>query len=150
MSQPSALPDLLRRFVATPLRFGAVLHSTPIAFETNDGELLSTFRSRAERLAIALTSCANKPWVWKIIRDNDIPEEDHQAYLLSGETLSALFLGTHTAVAIDWERGELLGFVSTDVSASHLVDILIEAAQQRHQSHDYRCLGKPRCASIST
>lgn len=129
MSTVAGLPDLLRRFVETPYRFKIVLCSTFIAFETNDQELLSIFRARAEQLLNALRA-GDQPWRWKIVRDDHVPLEGSRISVLSGEMLTTIFIGTGTIVAIDHGRSELLGFVAANVHAEHLLDALLDAAQQ--------------------
>ena len=68
----------------------------------------------------------------------------------SGERLSALFLGAGTVVAIDWDRGELLGFVAVNVPAQHLLDLLLDAARQHQLRYQGGASGTLRCDSNST
>lgn len=136
MSTVTRLPDLLRRFAATPYQFTAFLYSTTITFETNDQELLTAFRTGAEQLEGVLAS-SDKSWYWKVVRDYDVSQGVTDSFLFSGQRLSTIFLGTGTVVAIDWDRGELLGFVAASVPAQHLLDLLLDAGQQ-HQLH-YEC-----------
>jgi hypothetical protein len=143
MSTANALPDLLRRFVATPYRYKANLHSTIVMFETNDQELFTTFRSRAEQLAGVLVS-SDTAWHWKVVRDPDVSQDGEATFLLSGETLSVLFLGAGTVVAIDWNQGELLGFVASNNSPQHLLDALIEIGQKHHRNCDCGTLASPQ------
>ncbi len=131
MSTVTGLPDLLRRFPATPYQFTAFLCSTTITFETNDPELLTAFRTRGKQLAHAL-EYSDKSWYWKVVRDHDISQDDNDSFLLSAEQLSTIFVGTGTVAAIDWDRGELLGFVAASVPAQCLLDLLLDAAQQHH------------------
>ena len=133
MSNVKGLPDLLRRFVATPYSFGVILNSTVISFETNEEELLAIFRARAEELAGVL-SLHCKSWLWKILRDGEIRHSNHKLLLLTDEDKTTLFFGTGTVFAIDWRRGEILGFVVKDVSAQRLLDMLIDAARRHHSS----------------
>jgi hypothetical protein len=140
MSIATSLPDLLRRFVATPYRFEEVLQSTVVALETNDQGLLTGFRVRAEELAGVLASPSDKYWYWKVIRDYDVFQEDHHRFLLDDETTSTLFLGTGTVVAIDWQRDELLGFVAAGISTQCLVDALIDLATRHHLNNEANLL----------
>jgi hypothetical protein len=130
MSTVATTPDLLRRFIATPHRFGALLCSTVISFETNDQELLTAFRAGAEHLAGALVSSSQKPWYWKVIRDYDVVQVDVVPFVLEDETLSTLFVGTGTVAAVDWESRELLGFIAANISAQYLLDALINLGNQ--------------------
>lgn len=131
MSTAIGLPDLLRRFVATPYRFGAILYSKTVTFETNDRELLIGFRARAEELAGVLVSSSGKPWYWKVVRDYDISNEGDDALLLSSKELTTLSLGMGTVVAFDWNSGELLGFVAANISTEYLLDALLDVARGR-------------------
>jgi hypothetical protein len=131
MSTVTGLPDLLRRFTVTPYQFTAFLYSTTITFETNDPELLTAFRTRAEQLANALRY-SDKSWYWKVARDHDISQDGNDSFVLSAQPLSTIFLGNETVAAIDWDQGELLGFVAANVPAQYLLDLLLDAAQQHH------------------
>jgi hypothetical protein len=132
MSTDTALPDLLRRFVATPHRCRAVAQSMIITIETNDQEMLAALRDRAEQLIGVLRSSSDSAWHWKLVRDHDFSQSTFEAHLLSGDALSTLFLGTGTIVAIDWIRGELLGFVAANLPAQQLLDILLDLARRGH------------------
>jgi hypothetical protein len=144
MSTATGIPDLLRRFVPTPYRFWIVLASTIVRFETNDQELLRAFRTRADQLLAGLASSV-KSWSWKIIRDYDVSHDTDELFLLSGETLSTLFLGTGTVVAIDWNRGELLGFVASEITAKCFLDMLLGVAQKDHLHYERGPITEPSC-----
>lgn len=89
------------------------------------------FRASADQFVVALLSISDKPWTWKVVRDYDVSQQGNQAYLLTGETLSTLFVGAGTVVAIDWDRAELLGFLAENFSLQELRGALLDAAQQR-------------------
>jgi hypothetical protein len=100
-------------------------------------------------VASALVS-SGKPWYWKVVRDYDVSQDGNNVFLLSGESLSTVFLGSGTVVAIDWNQGELLGFVAANISAQQLLDVLIEVGQQHHHlqyehgsTRGSRCNPKP-------
>jgi len=136
MSAAVPLPDLLRRFVLTPYRFSAVAGSIVISFETNDQELLVGFRDRTEQLVSALKLPSHNTWHWKLVRDHDVSQTGHDAYLLSGETLSVIFLGMGTVVAIDWGKGEILGFIAANTPVKQLLDVLMDFRQRSHSGQD--------------
>ena len=135
MSTATGVPDLLRRFTATTYSFGAVYGAAVITFETNDQVLLSAFRTRAEQLAGLLVS-SQKPWHWKVVRDFDVSQDDGEIFLLGGQSLSTIFMGTGTVVAIDWTQGELLGFVAANISDHQLLDAIIAIGKQHHLKYE--------------
>lgn len=144
MTNADGLPDLLRRFTATPYRFAALLHTTVITFETNDHKMLAAFEARSEELAGALMSFPGRQWHCKIVRDFDVSNKNDEPYLINTQTLSTLFLGTGTFLGIDWQQGELLGFVAADLSSIDLLDALITVAQQHHLTCECRAPEKLR------
>ena len=146
MSTAGALPDLLRRFVPTPYRFEVAFHSAVVVFDTNDPGLLAAFRASAEQVARVLES-NHTFWHWKIVRDYDISQGGYEIFLLNGEMLTTLFQGRGTVLAIDWDRGEVLGFLSADASIRQLIETLPDVAR-RHGSEprqdDYStCIPSP-------
>jgi hypothetical protein len=126
-----AVPDLLRRFVETPYAASFVSGDANVRIESNEMAIITEIHS-----AITLhNDLETEVSYWRLIRDEAAPCDGKELTILSSGPLSTLLLGTGTVIAVDHERGEVLGFLASDVSAEEFVRVLlplvIRLSQQR-------------------
>ncbi len=125
----SAIPDLLHRFVATPLTFSTGAAESLLRLETNDPTILDGFRSQLQDFPDLYT--------WKLIRDDVKSTGDEITVFVSGP-LAMVLLGVETCVVVDHDCRRVLGFLASDVDAGkflyRLASILAESAVARHVS----------------
>lgn len=114
-SEGVRIPDLLRRFVATPHTFTAGVDENSVRLETNDRAILSEFQSQVQYLP--------RSYTWKLIRDDATSTGQETTVIVSGPLLTVL-LGTETWVVVDRERRQVVGFVASDVNAGKLLNRL--------------------------
>lgn len=115
----SAIPDLLHRFVATPLTFSTGAAESLIRLETNDPTILDGFRSQFKGFPDSYT--------WKLIRDDVASTGDEITLFVSGPLVMVL-LGVQTCVVVDRDRRRVLGFLAPDVDAGtflHQLSVII-------------------------
>lgn len=108
MSLESSTPDLLHRFIATPLTFSTGAGESLIRLETNDPIILDGFRSQFQDFP--------HPFTWKLIRDNVTSTGDEITVFVSGPLVMVL-LGVQTWVVVDLDCRRVLGFLASDVDA---------------------------------
>ena len=117
-------PDLLRRFVPTPYVFGGRDGSNNIFIESNDLEIALSIRDSG---ILQRQGAKDGGLFCKIIRDSTCPEDGSRMLVVSDGVLRVLYRGRGTILIHDWERSEVLGFVSSDVKARKLVSLLLPA-----------------------
>jgi hypothetical protein len=61
----------------------------------------------------------------KVIREGTSPADDSEISIVSDGRLRVLYLGTGTILIHDYERSEILGFISRSVKVQELVSSLI-------------------------
>jgi hypothetical protein len=108
VSLKSGIPDLLHRFIATPLTFTTGTGESLIRLETNDPIILDGFRSHFHNFP--------HPYAWKLIRDDVTSRGDEITVIVSG-TLVTVLLGAHTCVVVDRDWQRVVGFLASDVDA---------------------------------
>jgi len=121
------VPDLLRRFASTQYhsRFS---NDAVVTLATNNKHLLAEFEARSEQIGEAFRTFG-AGWVWRLIQDEDAPYDSDEPTILDAGSITMLFLGTGTMVAVDWIRREVLGFAATDVSSGRLFKLIIGIAE---------------------
>jgi hypothetical protein len=123
------IPDLLRRFVATPHAFSTGMGEDSIRLETNDPTILDNFRSQFHNFPGSYT--------WKLIRD-DVTGTDHVTTVFVSGSLVMVLFGIETCVVVDRDCRRVFGFLASDVDASEflhrLSPILAESAVTTDQS----------------
>jgi hypothetical protein len=104
--------DVLRRFVATPLKATYRMGITDLIVQTNDDALLPTFATEA-------VSQGNKNDIfqWKLVRDSDAHGSLETPMFLETGALTVVHMGPACLLALDAERKVLLGFIGADVDA---------------------------------
>jgi hypothetical protein len=105
-------PDLLRRFVLTPLKAFYRMGAVHLKIETNDLGLVPTLLLGADDRANV-----GWEWEWKIVRDPDAPGPLAAPRFVETETLLLVEMGIACLIGVDYERRELLAFVGRDIDA---------------------------------
>lgn len=116
------VPDLLRRFVATPHISRFHVGSTRARLETNDLILAATIQAAT---AGCETEGAGEFWYWKLIIDEQAPRGGREVSVLSAGPIGTLLFGLGTVIAVDRERREVLGFVAPDISGEEFAAIVL-------------------------
>jgi len=118
----TAIPDLLRRFAATPHSFRTTIRNTAVELHTNDADIVSEIGK--------LRGCDEdnrpaQPLLVKIIRDDAAPQdEEEEVTVVSSKSLITVLMGSGTMMCLDRDRREALGFVSARVPATYFVSTL--------------------------
>ena len=133
------VPDLLRRFTATPY-CSRVSNNTVVKLATNNKHLLAEFETRSEQISEAFRTFG-AGWVWRLIRDEDAPSDSEDATILNAGSLTVLFLGTGTMVAVDWIRREVLGFAAPQVTSDKLLELIIGIALEHEPLQPIQAAG---------
>ena len=120
--ETSHVPDMLRRFVATPYSSLFCIGSTYVRLETNDPFLANTIQKATVCLE---KSDAQEDSDWKLIRDKQAPRGGKEVSVLSAGPIGAVLLGPGTVIAVDRERREVLGFIAPDVSGEEFAAIAL-------------------------
>lgn len=127
--------DLLRRFVATPLKAVYRIGTQRVTVQTNDITLLPLFPLDADILLPG-----DRHVEWKLIRDLDAPGLLDPPVFLNCGALTIVEMGSPCFLGLDHERGELLGFIGGDVDArtyqEFLVPFLCQMTKQAFSSDE--------------
>jgi hypothetical protein len=122
MSLEPRIPDLLHRFVTTPLTFSTGASDSLTRLETNDPDILDGFRSQSRSFPDSYT--------WKLIRDDTTSTGGEITVFISGPLVTVL-LGVQTWVVVDRDCRRVLGFLASDVDADKfLYQLSIIIAEQ--------------------
>jgi hypothetical protein len=127
MESTNRHPDMLRRFVATPYIFNLFSGEDSVSIQSNDLEVALKVRhlcltgGRQWRIAVK---------AWKLIREAATPAEQADLLVFENRPLKTLHRGINTMLVYDRARGELLGFVASDVNTNELITSLIPALIQ--------------------
>lgn len=114
----ASVPDLLRRFVATPHVSMFRIGDTSVSLETNDAVLAGAIQNVS---APCEAENGDGTSHWKLIRDEQAPCGGSEVTVLSAGPIGILLFGFGTVIAADQERREILGFVAADLSAEKFV-----------------------------
>jgi hypothetical protein len=125
MREPDSLnyvdpPDLLCRFIPTPLRAVYRISSIRVTVETNDFTLLPELP-----LDAALDVSHEQNLQWKLVRDKDSHGLLEEPVLLASGTLTVVTMGTACLFGLDRERRELLGFIGAEIDGRTYHDFLV-------------------------
>jgi hypothetical protein len=134
------VPDLLRRFSAAPHCANGNIQDIAVTLQTNDLDLVSALVAIGESTTIV----DRKPSLFvKLIRDYDSTSESPDATVLSAWPLTTLRVGGGTALTLDRERREILGFIAASVSADRVVHellpILLEYLDDQQHPASHNC-----------
>lgn len=129
--QQEAVPDLLRRFAPTPYSADAVLEGVALAVQTNDPQIITEMQTgRSQEINLQF----RRAMLVRVVRDHDAPVHNSEITMLSAGPLVTLLVGTGTTIALDCERREILGFLSSSVSPERLVRELLPILLKRFSS----------------
>ena len=120
--ETSHVPDLLRRFVATPNSSVFRIGSTYARLKTNDPTLADTIQSAT---VCQENSDAQTDSDWKLIRDGQAPCGGREVSVLLAAPIGTVLLGPGTVIAVDRERHEVLGFIAPDISGEEFAAIAL-------------------------
>jgi hypothetical protein len=123
-SEPRLHSDLLRRFVPTPYVFNTCCGPSRICVESNDLEIALGVR---RSVAVQRQGDRKGGLLCRLIRDMVGPQDHPDLSIFSDAALRVLCLGQGTIVVHDYERSEILGFISRTVKVRELVAVLIPA-----------------------
>jgi hypothetical protein len=112
--------DVLRRFVATPLKATYRMGITDLTVQTNDHALLPTFAMEA-----VSQGSKNNIFQWKLVRDGDAHGSLETPMFLETGALTVVHMGPACLLALDAERKVLLGFIGADVDAGSYQEYLL-------------------------
>jgi hypothetical protein len=115
-------PDLLRRFVATPYVFMDNVGPNRCSVRSNDLEIALAVRSYWSNQKYEEQSAVAS---WQLIREGLATGNTNEISLIYTLELRTLMVGAETILFYDIQRSELLGFVSSKITAKHLVSELI-------------------------
>lgn len=130
-TQQEAVPDLLHRFTPTPYFAEVVLEGIPLAVHTNDPQIITEMqKGRSHEINLQFSRAV----LVRVVRDQDAPVKNSEVTMLSAGPLVTLLVGTGTMLALDCERREVLGFLSSSISPERLVRELLPILLRRFSS----------------
>jgi hypothetical protein len=113
-------PDLLRRFVPTPLRTRFRVGDLTVVVETNDFSLLPALPLETGRDDLIPSNLE-----WKLIRDSDVQGLLQEPMVLSSGALTIVAMGTACVLGVDHERRELSCFIGAEIDARTFQEFLV-------------------------
>jgi hypothetical protein len=126
-------PDLLRRFIPTPVKAVYRVGGVRVRVHTNDLTLLPALPLDADS-DVGHARAETQELEWILIRDADSNGLLECRMFMTAERLTVVVMGTACLVALDHERRELFGFIGADIDIrAHqeiLVPILCQMATQ--------------------
>jgi len=111
-------PDLLRRFVATPLTFLYRIGAFKVIVKTNDETLLPAFEASFE-------SPGTNTFEWKLIRDSDSHGLLEPSMGITSGPLTFVGMGPACLIGVDRQRRELFAFIGRDIDRQTYKALLI-------------------------
>lgn len=121
-TETTLIPDLLRRFVATPVLTEFCIANSRVRLETNDSALANVIQRATAGPKWESSSIHSN---WKLIRDEQAPRGGSEVRVLAAGPVSVLLLGHGTVVFVDEERCEVFGFLAPDVTAEKFIASLL-------------------------
>ena len=113
-------PDLLRRFIPTPLKATYRIGPFRVTVQTNDFSLLPTLPSQADP---GISDDCNLKW--KLVRDTGSSGLLETPTFVTTGALTVVEMGPACLLGLDHERRELLGFIGADIDARTHQDFLV-------------------------
>jgi hypothetical protein len=104
------VPDLLKRFVPTPLRRRFRLGSIEVALETNDRGIANALRTGESG-----PQAGPPGFFWKLVRDFDVSDEPSEPVVIERGGGASLSMGPACLVAVDYDSRELVGFLGAAI-----------------------------------
>ena len=126
-----AVPDLLRRFSATPHVADVVAEGIALTLQTNDLQIIAA----AQGIVSGGIDLDGHPSILvRVVRDDDAAANNSEIVVISAWPLVTLLAGAGTMLALDGQRREILGFLSSAVSAEQFVNDLLPILLRRFRS----------------
>jgi hypothetical protein len=126
-------PDLLRRFIPTPVKAVYRVGGVRVRVQTNDFALLPALPLDADPNADDARA-DRQDLEWILIRDADSNGPLERPMFVTTEALTVVVMGTACLVGLDHERRQLFGFIGAEVDArihqEFLVPILCKMTTQ--------------------
>lgn len=120
MNPRPAVPDLLKRLVATPLNAYFCFGTAKVQLHTNDPEVIAA----ASDLDAACDRTTGKSFAfWKVVRESE-PSPNLGCTVIETEELRILLRGEGTVITVDRLRGEAIGFLAPDATAEDLRTVI--------------------------
>ena len=119
-SNSTDAPDLLRRFIPTPVKAMYRVSGVRVMVQTNDFTLLPALPLYADH-----AGAGEQNLEWTLIRDADSHGLLEPPLFLTSGKLSVVVMGTACLVGLDHERRELLGFIGADIDARTHQEFLV-------------------------
>jgi hypothetical protein len=113
-------PDLLRRFLPTPLKAMYRVGPGQILVKTNDFTLLPALPSGSHS-----DSHVEHTLEWKLIRDGDSLGLLESPVFLSSPALTIVVMGSACLLGLDHKRRELIGFIGAEIDARTHQEFLV-------------------------
>jgi hypothetical protein len=113
-------PDLLRRFIPTPVTTKYRVGELRMMVRTNDFTLLPVLPFDPDH-----DGAGEQNLEWTLIRDADSRGLLESPLFLKSGTLTVVLLGTACVVGLDHERRELFGFIGADIDVGPHQEFLI-------------------------
>ena len=117
-------PDLLRRFIPTPVKAVYRVGGVRVKVQTNDFALLPALPLDANPDPDhARADTQDLEWI--LIRDADSNGLLECRMFMTAETLTVVVMGTACLVALDHQRRELFGFIGADIDIRTHQEVLV-------------------------
>ncbi len=113
-------PDLLRRFIPTPVKGKYCVGGLRMMVQTNDFTLLPALPFDPDH-----DGAGEQNLAWTLIRDADSHGLLEPPLFLKSGTLTVVLLGTACVVGVDHERRELFGFIGADIDVRAHQEFLV-------------------------
>jgi hypothetical protein len=117
-------PDLLRRFIPTPVKANYRIGGVRVLVQTNDLTLLPTLLLDADLDADHIRA-EGQNLEWTLIRDADSHGLLERALFVATEMLTGVVMGRGCLVWLDHERRQLLGFIGADIDVRTYQEFLV-------------------------
>jgi len=141
-------PDLLKRFVPTPLCASLQFENALVHVQTNDLSILNVLREYETRSA-----SRHPQFVWKLVRD-DVQLPLKPATIIHHDPVTFASMGPACLVAVDHEKRELFAFLGITVDAStlrfHVLPLLHELTQSASVRATEDLIPDHKISSMST
>jgi hypothetical protein len=131
-------PDLLRRFIETPLQKKILFEGKRVLIRTNHPGCFDILSRHSVEI-----SDGECELVWTLVCDGDLPVELGEPTVMESGPVAVLSFGRGCFMALQRERMELMGFISAAVEERSLEELilprvkeLIAALEPRKVSHE--------------
>jgi hypothetical protein len=127
---PTPVPDLLKRFTATPYK----LIAQGFVVETNDLDLLEQFDQRAELDALAAIA---RNFHIRVVRESELASSSEEIRAICTDSVCAVLVGMGTIIMVDREQRRVLSFVASNISQQRFAHTYLPMAIHHAGSHPH-------------